>query len=114
MYGSRTGRFENDTLIVESTNFPAMSAGLASGWDPNGNGADIPSSADKKLVEQYTVNEDGSQLFLSYTVSDPEYLTTPFTTNITWYRMPEDSPIYEFDCDAEIASRSTQNAVEVE
>jgi hypothetical protein len=111
MYGGRTGRYENDTLIIESTGFPAMPAGLASGWDPNGNGADIPSSEQKKLVEQYTVNEDGSQMTIRYTVSDPVYLTEPYTAEIPFYRMKDDEPIQDFTCDAEIASRSTSNAV---
>lgn len=110
MYGSRTGRYENDTLIIETTDFPTLTAGLASGWDPNGNGADIPSSTQKKLVEKYSVNEDGSELKLVYTVTDPVYLTEPFTAEVIWYRLDDDSPIYEFDCDAEIATRSTQNA----
>ena len=109
-YGERTGRFENDTLIIESRNFPAHSAGLASGWEPNGNGADVPASDRKQLVERYTVNEDGSQLTVEYTVTDPVYLTGPYTAEIVWHRLPDDSPIYEFTCDAEIAMRSTQNA----
>lgn len=109
-YGRRVGRYENDTLIIESDGFPALSAGLASGWEPNGNGADIPSSAQKQLLERYTVNEDGSVLTLEYTVTDPVYLTEPYTANVVWHRMPFDSPIYDFTCDAEIASRSTQNA----
>jgi len=112
-FGQRIGRFEGDTLIIESTGFPALTAGLASGWEPNGNGADIPSSEQKKLVERYTVNEDGSKLTLNYTVSDPAYLTEPYSAEVVWYRMPDDSPIYEFDCDAEIASRSTNNAVPI-
>jgi hypothetical protein len=112
-FGQRIGRFENDTLIIESSNFPALAAGLASGWEPNGNGADIPSSEQKKLTERYSVNEDGSELTLDYTVSDPAYLTEPYTAQVVWYRMPDDSPIYEFDCDAEIASRSTHNAAPI-
>lgn len=110
-FGRRTGRFENDTLIIESSGFPPLAAGLASGWEPNGNGADIPSSEKKRLVERYTVNDDGSELRLEYTVTDPVYLTEPYTANVVWHRIPDESPIYEFDCDAEIASRSTQNAV---
>lgn len=113
-YGRRTGRYEDDTLIIESTGFPALSAGLASGWDPNGNGADIPSSEQKKFVERYTVNEDGSELSLTYTVTDPMYLTEPYSAKIVFYRLADDSPIHEFDCDAEIASRSTQNAAVLE
>ena len=109
-FGKRVGRYENDTLIIESTDFPAMSAGLASGWEPNGNGADIPSSTQKELVERYTVNGDGSVLTVEYTVTDPAYLSEPFTAKVVWHRMPFDSPIYDFTCDAEIASRSTQNA----
>ena len=109
-FGRRVGRFENDTLIIESDGFPALSAGLASGWEPNGNGADIPSSEQKELIERYTVNYDVSVLTLEYTVTDSAYLTEPFTANVIWHRMPFDSPIYEFTCDAEIASRSTQNA----
>jgi hypothetical protein len=110
-FGQRIGRYEDDALIIESSGFPAMSAGLASGWEPNGNGADIPSSEKKYLVERYTVNDDGSVLTLEYTVSDPVYLLEPYTAVVTWHRMPEDSEIYEFNCDAEIAKRSTLNAV---
>ena len=113
-YGERTGRFDNDTLIIESGNFPAHSAGLASGWEPNGNGADVPASDRKRLVERYKVNDDGSQLTVEYTVTDPVYLTEPYTAEIVWHRLPDDSPIYEFTCDAEIAMRSTQNAAVLE
>jgi hypothetical protein len=109
-FGKRTGRYEDDTLIIETTGFPAMAAGLASMWDPNGNGTDIPSSEQKELIERYTVNEDGSVLTLEYTVTDPVYLSEPYTANVVWHRMPFDSPIYDFTCDAEIATRSTQNA----
>jgi len=113
-FGRRTGRYENDALIIESSGFPALPAGLASGWEPNGNGADIPSSTQKFLTERYTVNTDGSELTLNYTVSDPEYLTKPFSAQVVWHRLADDSPIYAFDCDAEIASRSTNNALPVE
>ncbi len=114
LFGNRIGRYEDDMLIIRSNGFPAMPAGLASGWDPNGNGADIPSSEQKELVELYTVNEDGSEMTLSYTVTDPAYLTEPFSADIVLHRMPDDSPIYEFTCDAEIASRSTSNAAVLE
>lgn len=109
-FGKRTGRFADGVLEIESTDFPALSAGLASGWEPNGNGADIPSSDQKQLVERYEVNEEGSILTATYTVTDPIYLTEPFTGTVTWHRMPDDSPVYEFNCDAEIARRSTENA----
>lgn len=113
-YGARTGSFADDSLLVHSSDFPPMSAGLASGWEPNGNGADVPSSEQKSLVERYSVNEDGSMLTVEYTVTDPAYLTAPYTAEVKWYRMPDDAPIFEFTCDAEIASRSTSNAAVLE
>jgi hypothetical protein len=113
-YGKRTGRYEDNALIVESTDFPAHSAGLASGWEPNGNGADIPSSEQKHLMENYTVNGDGSQMTIRYTVSDPAYLSEPYSADIVFHRLPDDAPVYEFTCDAEIAMRSTQNAAVLE
>ena len=39
--------------MIESAGFPVLRAGLASGWEPNGNGADIPSSSSKRVVERY-------------------------------------------------------------
>lgn len=109
-FGRRTGRFEDNALIIESKDFPALPAGLASGWEPNGNGADIPSSARKTLVEKYSVNADGSELTLAYTVTDPAFLTMPYAATVVWHRIADDTPVYAFDCDAEIALRSTRNA----
>jgi hypothetical protein len=110
-YGSRTARFIDDTLIIESTGFTLNAAGLASGWEPNGNGYDIPSSLQKKFSESYSVNDDGSQLILNYTISDPEYLNEPYSSQIVWDRIPDETPINEITCDIDIAKRSTQNAV---
>ena len=61
-------------------------------------------------MERYESSDDGAQLILNYTVTDPTYLTEPYTDQITWHRMPDDSEIYDFECDAEIARRSTENA----
>ena len=109
-FGGRIGRFEDGVLIVESSGFPAHGAGLASGWEPNGNGKDIPSSDQKRIVERYRVNEDGSKLILDYTVTDPVYLTESFSARVEWHRLPDDAPIHDFTCDAGIAKRSTENA----
>lgn len=114
LFGYRSGNYADGVLTVKTVDFPGMAAGLASAWDPNGNGADIPSSEQKVLVERYRVSEDGAQLVLEYTVSDPVYLDEPFSDRIVWHRMPADSPIHAFECDADIALRSTQNAAVLE
>jgi hypothetical protein len=113
-FGRRISRIEGDTLIVESTEFAADAAGLASDWDANGRGANIPSSDQKRLVENYTISDDGKILTLDYTVQDPVYLAEPYTDRMEWQRLREDAAIYEFECDTEIATRSTLNAGSVD
>ena len=109
-FGQRVGRFEDDVLIVESTNFPPNRAGLAASLEPNGNGFDVPSSDQKRFTERYTVNEDGGELAVEYTLEDPVYLSEPFVSTIVYHRVPEETPMYDFPCDADIATRSTLNA----
>ncbi len=112
-FGRRRARIESGTLIVESDGFPAHVAGLASDFDQNGNGANVPSSQRKQLVERYSVSEDGQSLVLDLTVRDPVYLSEPFNDRIEWRRLKADAPIYEFECDVDVATRSTLNAADV-
>ncbi len=110
LFGTRTARLDGDTLIVESYGFPADAAGLASDWDPNGLGANVPSSEQKRLTERYTVSDDGQRLNLEYSVVDPVYLTSPYEARIEWRRLLDDAPIYDFECDVNVATQSTLNA----
>ncbi len=110
-FGQRHGRLEDNSLIVESIRFPPMRAGLASNLDPIGNGYDIPSSAEKRITERYTLNEDGGELTIEYTLEDPTYLAELYTSQVVFHRVPNDTPMYEFPCDADISRRSTLNAV---
>ena len=109
--GLRTATVEDNTLVVESVGFSAHPAGLASDWDRIGRGRNVPGSAQKRLVERYTVSDDRTMLVLDYTLEDPVYLSEPFTARVEWDRLRDDAPIYDFDCDADIATRSTLNAV---
>ena len=110
-FGSRTGRYADGQLTVTTTDFPELTAGLASSWEPNGNGADVPSSEQKVFTEHYTVNEDGSALRVEYELADPVYMTEPFISYQDFIRVPFNTPVYEFNCDAEIARRSIEHAV---
>jgi hypothetical protein len=110
-FGQRTARFEDGILIVESSEFPPNRAGLAASLEPNGNGFDVPSSDQKRFTERYTVNDDGGELTVEYTLEDPVYLSEPFASRIVFHRVPEDTPMFDFPCDADIATRSTLNAV---
>ncbi len=109
-FGARVGRMEGETLVIESRGFEPNLAGLASGWEPNGNGADVPSSAEKTLVERYSLSPDGNKLTVQYTLDDPVYLSEPYVSEIVWDRVPDDTPIYDATCESDIATRSTLNA----
>jgi len=89
--GDSRGRWEGDTLIVETTNFgkevydPSYSGG---GMRPNVNGT-------FKLVERFT-RTGPDVLEYQFTINDPTWYTAPFTAKIPMTRNPK--PLYEFAC----------------
>jgi hypothetical protein len=112
-FGYARGRLEADALIIETDGFPDHPAGLASDWDANGRGTDIPGSAQKRLVEKYRVSADGRFLFLEVTVEDPVYLAEPYQQRRLWERAAEGVVFERGECDVEISRRSTLNAVSI-
>jgi hypothetical protein len=87
LLGYSTGFWEDDTLIVETTNIEASYL--------NRNGA--PSSRDLKIIEKFSVNSDGTRLDYERTLIDPEMLTQPFTNKrfLVWRPEIELTP---FNC----------------
>lgn len=89
--GDSRGRWEGETLVVETTNFgkdvydPAMTA---SGMRPNLNGT-------FKLTERFT-RTAADTLVYQFTISDPSWYTAPFTAKIPMTKNPQ--PLYEFAC----------------
>jgi len=89
--GDSRGRWEGDTLVVETTNFgkdvydPSISGG---GMRPNLNGT-------FKLVERFT-RTDAETLVYEFTINDPTWYTASFTARIPMTRNPQ--PLYEFAC----------------
>ena len=69
----------------------------------------MPSSTGKSVTERYSLSDGGRTLVLEYTVEDPEYLTVPYSGRVLLSRVPDDTPIQEFQCDEESARRSIQN-----
>jgi hypothetical protein len=89
--GDSRGRWQGDTLIVETANFgkevydPSYSGG---GMRPNVSGT-------FKLVERFT-RTGPDTLEYQYTITDPSWYTAPFTAKIPMTRNPK--PLYEFAC----------------
>ena len=100
-FGRSTGRVDGDSLVVESRDFPPSRWGLGI---EEAHGADVPSSERKTLIERFTATRDGRTLVYQYTLADPTYMTGAHTGRIELTRVPDDTPFYPFECDAESAS----------
>ena len=113
LLGVATARMQRDELVVESSGFPPSPWGLAVAVLRNGNGADVPSSARKRVTERYSVSGDGKTLRLDFTVEDPVYLTEPFSDYGEWTRVADDAPIvFDYNCDPVSAGRFTGSTSE--
>ena len=101
MDGWSVGRVEKDgTLIIETSGFEPTPWGVARGVD---------SSAQKRSIERYKLDPDGLGISASYTITDPVYLTAPYTVvgrykKVADYEFPAEPP-----CDPEVASRHLRN-----
>ena len=80
--GNSVGRWEGDTLVVETSNFDT---------DRNWRG----SSTGMRLVERFT-RVDADTLEYEYTVDDPNTWVEPWTVNLPMQR--NDLPMFEYAC----------------
>ncbi len=80
--GDSIGRWEGDTLVVETRNFNDT---------PSLHGA----SRDLKVVERFS-RIDEKTLLYNFTVTDPQTWTAPWTGEYTWEQT--DEPVYEYAC----------------
>ena len=103
-HGHSIGWWEGDTLVIDTI-----------GYEPNasGNGASVPSSAQKHTVERLSLSDDRIRLRYELTVEDPAYLSTPGTLTQQWDHRPDlpFSPPSEA-CDDEVAARYLEHVPE--
>ena len=109
VFGMVTGRIDGDELVIESSGFPASGWGLGVAGTTNGAGADVPSSAQKKLIERYSASSDGRTLTVGYILEDPIYLTEPYSDYVELTRVADDAPMYEYACELDNASRFSRD-----
>lgn len=91
--GFSTGKFEDDVLVVETTNFVADKWGIHTGID---------SSEQKHLIERFSLSDDGMYLHAEITVTDPVYLAEPFTFTHRWVKIA-DRDVIQAPCTMEAA-----------
>ena len=87
--GDSRGRWEGDTLVIESTNFNAK-VGLTR------NGNTLLTSQDLKIVERIT-RVDAKTLHYQATVTDPKTWTRPWTVALPLMQHPE-YQMFEYAC----------------
>jgi hypothetical protein len=87
--GHSVGRWEGDTLVVETTNFKggAQERGMAN--------TVVGGSSEMVLVERFKRLDDGT-LDYRFTVRDPAIFTAPWTASIPMSRL--DGRVYEYAC----------------
>ena len=95
LHGHSVGRWEGNSLVVETTNFKDHPMGLST---------TLPSSAQKRLVERFRLGDDRRSLIYSGVIEDPVYLARP----VEWTGRLEYRPNMRFSnekCDIGIAQR---------
>lgn len=106
--GIASAHINGDELVIESSGYPASLWGLGGAAQPKGERVDYPSSTQKKVVERYSVSEDGQTITLAYTLEDPIYLTDVYSSSMTMRRVADDEPMYPFECEVEAAKRFSE------
>jgi hypothetical protein len=92
-YGYSVGRWEGDTLVVETNNLRGAESSPWDGWlDVNGS----PYSEQAKFTERFRRPLYG-KLEIDVTVEDPKAYSKPFTVRINQRVMVDEEPI-EFIC----------------
>ena len=89
--GHSVGWFEDDQLVVETTYFVADRWGSHTGVD---------SSAEKRLLERFSIGNEGVALEVAITLTDPVYLTAPVTFH-HYFRKLADRELVEAPCTLE-------------
>lgn len=81
-YGSSTGHWEGDTLVIETSNI-----------DPSYSYQG--SSPDMKVTERLRRTSDG-RIHYEYTIDDPRTWAQPWTASYHWKK--DDGPLFEYAC----------------
>lgn len=92
--GHSIGRWEGETLVVDTARFAPHRLG---------NGAGLPSSAGKHLVERFALNAEGG-LTYSFELEDAQFLKEPVTGTTQWVYRP-DVEFTATPCDRDNAKR---------
>ena len=93
--GHSIGRWEGDTLVIDTTNFTDHRSPYQIG---------VPSGPRKHVIERYRLIENGARMEAEFTLEDPEYIAEPFTHRRELIYSPHEE-MFRHNCDPEAAGR---------
>ena len=103
-HGYSVGRWEGDTLVVESNNFRGVDPDAVQNGEPSSfhgvgwlDHRGSPYTESMKLTERFRRVNYG-HLDIEFTVDDPKAYTKPFTVRIVQQIVPDGSELIEFIC----------------
>ena len=96
--GTSVGRWEGDTLIIETTNFNGYTK-----LDTSGH----PHSKEVKMINTFT-RKDSNTMEHTFTVIDPKTYTQPWMNVRTWRIKPAPDVLMEYSCE----ENNIQNIIE--
>ncbi len=94
--GFASGRFEGDTLVIETTRLSATLGGLS---------GNAPASDARVVTERYRVLPDGNAIEGAITVEDEKFLTRPLQMSVRLRRAEPGAEIVLFPCDKKASRR---------
>jgi hypothetical protein len=102
-FGDSRGRWEGDTLVVETTNFNNLQRGgdvmpSHGGLYGNNHAHHHPGTGEElTMVERFT-RTGPDTIDYTYTVTDPSVYVAPFTAVNTWHVDPNNPDVFEYTC----------------
>lgn len=100
--GHSIGRFEGDTLVVETANFtPGVTQQYV--LDANGKLTGLLHSDAFRVVERIRYLPDRKQLEVRFSQSDPKFYTEPMPEQVRYYQTSPEPSWAPFNCRADVA-----------
>ena len=93
--GHSIGRWEEDTLVIDTTNFTDHRSPYQIG---------VPSGPQKHVIERYRLIENSTRMEAEFTLEDPEYIAEPLIHRRELTYSPHEE-MFRHNCDPEAAGR---------
>ena len=93
--GHSIGRWEGDTLAIDTTNFADHRSPYQIG---------VPSGPQKHVIERYRLIANGTRMEAEFMLEDPEYIAEPLIHRRELIYSPHEE-MFRHDCDPEAAGR---------